>query len=529
MTLGFLCLILHAHLPFVKHPETEDSLEGRWLFQAISECYLPLLLALKRLLEDDVPFRVGVSLSPPLLEMLSDPLLKERYKKHLRNQIELSEREVERTSGDPRLQSLARMYRDTFQDLYRHYTETFREDLITPWKELESQGRVELLASAATHGYLPLLLHEKAVRAQVKTGVAAYKKHFGHSPKGFWLPECAYSPEIERALAGEGISSFILETHGVLYATPRPRYGYHAPIVTPNRLLAFGRDPDCSKQVWSAEEGYPGDGAYREFYRDIGYELPIEYLGNALPNGCRVPTGIKYHRVTDRRSQHKELYEPEVARMRAREHAHNFVFWRKKEAEYWSGVLGRAPVMVAPYDAELFGHWWHEGPLWLEFMFRKLAEEPDVVKPITPSEYVMYYPVNQVAQPATSSWGYKGYHEVWLEGSNDWIYRHLHGSQERLISVSASCPNARGLLRRALNQAVRELLLAQSSDWPFIMKTGSVPEYAKSRFTGHIQRLEALLDQIEEGAPDPVFLRQIEESDSVFADLDLAGLFTAVK
>ena len=252
MTLGFLCLILHAHLPFVKHPETEDSLEGRWLFQAISECYLPLLLALKRLLEDDVPFRVGVSLSPPLLEMLSDPLLKERYKKHLRNQIELSEREVERTSGDPRLQSLARMYRDTFQDLYRHYTETFREDLITPWKELESQGRVELLASAATHGYLPLLLHEKAVRAQVKTGVAAYKKHFGHSPKDFWLPECAYSPEIERALAGEGISSFILETHGVLYATPRPRYGYHAPIVTPNRLLAFGRDPDCSKQVWSA-------------------------------------------------------------------------------------------------------------------------------------------------------------------------------------------------------------------------------------------------------------------------------------
>lgn len=527
MTLGFLSIILHAHLPFVKHPETEDSLEGRWLFQAISECYLPLLSAFGRLLEDDVPFRVGVSLSPPLLEMLSDPLLKDRYKRYLENLMELAGKEVDRTSETRQLQSLARMYRERFETLYVDFTETFREDLISPWRDLESCGRVELLSSAATHGYLPLLLDDTAVRAQVKAGIAAYRKHFRRNPQAFWLPECAYSPEVEGTLREEGISSFILETHGVLYASPRPRYGYHAPILTPNRLLAFGRDPDCSKQVWSAEEGYPGDGSYREFYRDIGYELPVSYLDKAIPDGCRVPTGIKYHRVTDRMSQHKELYEPEHALLRAKEHAQNFVFWRNKEAEYWHQVLGRRPVMVAPYDAELFGHWWYEGPLWLEFVFRQLARERNAVTPITPSEYIRYYPVNQVAQPAISSWGYKGYHEVWLEGSNDWIYRDLHSSQERLLAVASSLGSARGLLRRALNQAVREMLLAQSSDWPFIMKTGSVPGYARSRFTRHIQRLQKLLDQMEEGSLDPMFLREIEESDSIFADLDLSGLYTA--
>ncbi len=529
MKSGLLSIILHAHLPFVKHPETEDSLEGRWLFQAVSECYLPLLAAFGRLVRDGVPFRVGVSLSPPLLEMLSDPLLKDRYKRYLDNLMELTDREVQRTSGSPQLHNLASMYRAKIVDLHEDFTVTFKENLVEPWKELESQGVVELLASAATHGYLPLLLNDKAVRAQIKAGIATYGKHFKHSPQCFWLPECAYSPEVEQALAAEGVGSFILETHGVLYASPRPRFGYHAPIVTPVGLLAFGRDPDCSKQVWSAEEGYPGDGAYREFYRDIGYELPLDHLGKAVPEGCRVPTGIKYHRVTDRKSDYKEWYDPDQASRRVQEHADNFVFWRNKEAEYWKGVLGRMPVMVAPYDAELFGHWWYEGPMWLEAVFRKIASQPCGVIPITPSEYSRYYSINQVAQPAVSSWGYKGYHEVWLEGSNDWIYRHLHGSQDRLISVGASCANARGLLRRALSQAVREMLLAQSSDWPFIMKTGSVPEYAKNRFTGHIQRLQRLLDQIEEGAPDPVFLKEVEESDSLFQDLDLAGLYTAAE
>lgn len=520
-TQGFLAIVLHAHLPFVKHPESEDSLEERWLFQAITECYIPLLECFGRLVRDGVPFRASVSLSPPLLEMFSDPLLRERYKKYLLILAELGEKEMDRTREDSRFSSLARSYRDRFLETHRLFCDVYREDLTEAWRDLANEGRIEFLTSAATHGYLPLLLSPKAVGAQVRTGFLAFRRHLGREPQGFWLPECAYMPEVEPFLREGGVTYFMLETHGVLLATPRPKYGFHAPLVTPGGILAFGRDPDCSKQVWSADEGYPGDGDYRDFYRDAGYDLPVDYLGRALPNGSRVPTGFKYYRVTHRRSLHKEVYDPKAAHEKAKAHAANFLFWRSKESSHYHGVLGRAPIMVAPYDAELFGHWWYEGPLFLEELLRLTARGESGVVAVSPSDYLQHYPVNQIAQPAPSSWGYKGYNEVWLESSNDWIYPHLHFCGEEMASVAERHRDATGLARRALNQAGRELLLAQSSDWPFIMKAGSVPDYAKGRFVTHIGRFRRLIEEIEKGAVDPVFLREVERKDSIFSGLDL--------
>jgi len=520
-TRGFLSVVLHAHLPYVKHPECEDSLEERWLFQAMTESYIPLLEVFRNLARDGVPYRIAVSLSPPLLEMFADPLQRERYKRHLLLLAGLGEKEMERNSQDTRLRDLARMYRDRFLDIYRLFTSDFHEDLGRAWGDLASAGNVELITSAGTHGYLPLLLTPRAIGAQVRAGLAAFRRHFHHDPQGFWLPECAYTPEVEPFLKEGHVTYFILETHGILFATPRPRFGFHAPLVTPQGMLAFGRDPDCSKQVWSADEGYPGDGAYREFYRDIGYDLPAEYLGDALPDGARVPTGFKYYRVTDRRSSQKDVYDPEAARRRAREHAGNFLFWRNKEADHWQAALGRKPVMVAPYDAELFGHWWYEGPLFLEEVFRLMAAQKHRVLAIAPSDYATYYPVNQVAEPARSSWGYKGYNEVWLEGSNDWIYRHLHVCQEQMAEAAEKHRDASGLSRRALCQATREILLAQASDWPFIMKAGSVPDYARRRFVSHVGRFRRLVDEVDRGAVDPVFLHEVEERDSIFSGLDL--------
>lgn len=524
MNKGFLSIVLHAHLPFVKHPEYRDSLEERWLFQAMSESYMPILNVLEKLLSDKVPYRVTVSLSPPLLDMLGDELLKERFSAYLETLTDLADKEVTRNSSDPHLRSLAEMYRNRFTRLHKDFNDKYRRDLISPWKALENAGTVELITSAATHGYLPLLLQKESVALQIETGVLAFRRSFGHTPKGFWLPECAYSPEVGPLLRKQGVQYFILETHGVLFASPRPKFGFHAPLVTPEGVLAFGRDPDCSKQVWSAEEGYPGDPNYREFYRDIGYELPLDYLGNALPGGHRAPTGIKYYRVTDRTKDHKELYDPGSAGRMAWEHAGNFAFWRSKEAEYWEGVLGRKPIMIAPYDAELFGHWWYEGPLWLEGLFRRLSQNENV-KLIFPGEYVQYYPVNQIARPASSSWGYKGYHEVWLNDVNAWMYRHLHYWQDRVLDTCKKQESARGLKRRALDQAVREMLLAQSSDWPFIMKTGSLPKYAQNRFVNHLGRLGRLLHEISEGAIDPVFLNEVESRDSIFRGMDLSQTY----
>ena len=284
MPKGFLSVVLHAHLPFVRHVDTPDCLEQRWLFQAITETYIPLLNTMFRLAEDGLPGRVTVSLSPPLLEMLDDTLLQKRYIGHLENLIELAEKETVRLKGDITLEPLARMYLSKFRQAYIDYVDRFKCNLIQPWAALESEGYVELCTSAATHAYLPLMLTKGSIKAQIITGLNTFRRHFGHTPKGFWLPECAYTPDVEPVLKHEGVQYFILETHGVLFSTPRPRFGYHAPVVTPHGLLAFARDPDCSKQVWSADEGYPGDPWYREYYRDIGYDLPLEYLGKA-PSG----------------------------------------------------------------------------------------------------------------------------------------------------------------------------------------------------------------------------------------------------
>ncbi|MGI6620311.1 MAG: glycoside hydrolase family 57 protein [Bacillota bacterium] len=520
MAKGFLSIVLHAHLPFVRHTDTQDCLEQRWLFQGITESYIPLLNSLSRLAESDIPGRITVSLSPPLLEMLQDPLLQERYIRHLEHLIELADKETLRVRGDINLEPLARMYLSKFKQTYLDYVDRFKCNLVQPWAALESEGYVELITSAATHAYLPLMLTDASIRVQVKTGLNAFRRHFGHTPKGFWLPECAYIPHVEPVLKAEGVEYFILETHGLLFSTPRPRFGYHAPVATPNGLLAFARDPDCSKQVWSADEGYPGDPWYREFYRDVGYDLPLDYLGKALPDGTRVPLGIKYYRVTDRKSDYKDFYRPDVAKHRAWEHAGSFMFWRNKEAEYWNEVYGRRPIMVAPYDAELFGHWWYEGPLWLENLIRRMARERQRVKLISPSQYREHYPVNQPAEPAVSGWGYKGYHEVWLEQSNHWIYRHLHHCEMRMARLSEDFKHAKGLAQRALNQAARELMLAQASDWPFIMKAGTVYQYAVNRFVTHIGRFLRLAEQIQTGAVDPVFLKHLEQADTIFPDLD---------
>jgi len=516
---GYLCLILHSHLPFVRHVEHADSLEERWLFQAITESYLPLLDCLGRLSREGVRASLTVSLSPPLLEMLDDDLLKKRYKRHLFIMHDLACKEIARLKGS-RERPLAEMYKKRFERAYDMYTRELSEDIPSAWKRLHESGSVELMTTSATHAYLPLLIQDESVTAQVKTGIRAFERRFGFTPKGFWLPECAYSPEIEPHLRDAGVRYFILETHGILCGTPRPRYGFYAPVLTPLGLCAFGRDIDCGKQVWSADEGYPGDGAYREFHRDIAYELPIDYLGKAIPGNIRTPTGIKYYRVTDRRSDHKELYDPAAASDRAKTHAWNFVFWRNKEAEYWSSVLGKPPLMTAPYDAELFGHWWYEGPEWIEEVLR-ITSGPDViVRSVTPSEYLEEHPPEDIVSPAASSWGYRGYSEVWLGHQNGWIYRHLHACQEAMAEACKTHRGAGGIVRRALNQAFRELLLAQASDWPFIMTSGTVPDYARKRVIGHIGRFQALIAQVDSGEIDETYLREIEERDKVFPFLD---------
>ncbi len=403
---GYLALVLHAHLPYVRHPEYEDFLEEDWLFEAITETYIPLIEIFDRFAEEGVDFRITMSLTPTLISMLNDPLLQYRYLRHLNKLIDLAGREAARTRWMPEYHELALMYHWRFSRARQIFLERYDSRLVDAFRRHQDSGRLEIITCGATHGFLPLINNRKAARAQIEIAASHYEKNLGRRPRGIWLPECGYAPGVDDLLKEAGINYFFTDTHGVLFGTPRPRYGVFAPVYCPSSAVAaFGRDKESSKQVWSAKEGYPGDFEYRDFYRDIGFDLDYDYIRPYLhSDGTRKHLGIKYHRITGPGDE-KEPYRPSLAREKAAVHAGNFMFNRQKQVEYLSGLLGIKPIIVSPYDAELFGHWWHEGPDWLEFLMRKLHYDQDTIIPITPSEYLERHPRLQVVQPSMSSWG----------------------------------------------------------------------------------------------------------------------------
>jgi len=512
---------LHGHLPYVRHPEHEDFLEEDWLYEAITETYIPLILVFEKLLEDNIDFRITMTLSPSLVSMLTDSLLQERYLKHINKLIELAHREIERTSWQPQFQGLAIMYLNSFCQA-RDTFEKYHRNLAVAFKKFQDLGKLEIITCAATHGYLPLMdVCRESVKAQVKVAVSHYESVFGRKPRGIWLPECGYMPGHDEILKEAGIRYFFSDSHGVLHGTPRPKYGVFAPVYCKGTGVAcFARDLESSKQVWSSIEGYPGDYNYREFYRDIGFDLEYDYIKPFIhPDGVRINTGIKYFRITGTGNQ-KEPYVAAWARDKAAEHAGNFMFNRQKQVEYLHDFMHKKPIIVSPYDAELFGHWWYEGPLWLDFLIRKVSCDQDTLRLITPPEYLAENPRNQVITPSMSSWGYKGYSEMWLQGSNDWLYRHLHNASFKMTELSRSFPSVNGLTGRALNQALRELLLAQSSDWAFIMGTGTHTSYAIRRSKDHLLRFLRLYEDIKANSIDEEWLSDIEYKDNIFPDID---------
>ena len=525
---GYVSLVLHAHLPFVRHPEHERFLEENWLFEAITESYIPLLQLLRRWRRDGVRARLTLTLTPSLCAMLQDPLLQARYQRHLTGLLELTEKELHRTLWEKPVQELALFYRDRFAGVQEFYR-ACGSDLVGAFRAAQDEGQLEIITSAATHALLPLLAgHPPSVRAQVLIARDHYRRCFGREPRGFWLPECAYSEGLETALREANLRWFITDTHGLLQASPRPRYAWFAPILTPNGLAVFGRDLASAKQVWSRNEGYPGDPNYRDFYRDIGFDLNVDYVGPYLPApGQRGFTGIKYHRITGPTGE-KAVYERAAALRMADEHAGHFLAARVAEVQRLAGILDQPPLLLAPYDAELFGHWWYEGPEFLDLLVRKACFDQKAFTLATPEDYLREHPTHQVAAPAASSWGEEGYWRVWLDEANEWIYPHLRVAQERMTElvrrqVDGSAPPGpafAGLRERALKQAGRELLLAQASDWPFILRSGTSPDYARKRVKNHLLRFTRIYEQLTVGAIDENWLSQIETADNLFPEID---------
>jgi 1,4-alpha-glucan branching enzyme len=491
---------------------------------------------------------VTLTLSPTLCAMLQDTLLQQRCARRIAALLELAGKEIGRTRGNPPLNDVAHFYRTRLERVEKVYQER-RGDLVGAFAELQKRGRVEIMTSAATHAVLPLMeKHPASVRGQILVARDHYRSCFGREPRGIWLPECAYSEGVEPALKEAGLCWFVTDAHGIAQARPSPSWGVLAPIQTPSGLTVFGRDRETARQVWSREEGYPGDARYRDFYRDIGFDLDSDYVGPYLPApGQRGFTGLKYHRITDR-SAHKHVYERAPAMEAVKEHAHDFLRARIAQVAQATS-MDRPPLIVSPYDAELFGHWWYEGPEFLDALVRMVCKAEQPLSFITPAQYLDRLPANHVAAPCPSSWGEEGYWRVWLNERNQWIYPHLHAAQERMSELArrfnqppgssgrakkaAAIPvpalkSARSksqldqpdaLQERALKQAARELLLAQASDWPFILRSDTCAQYATQRLHDHLSRFTALYDQLTRSGVNESWLKQIESCDNLFADL----------
>jgi 1,4-alpha-glucan branching enzyme len=468
-----------------------------------------------------------MSVTPPLAAMMKDDLLRERFDAHLARLEALAEKELVRLKGDEQFFPVATFYRDELARMRRVW-QRWNGDVLGALVHHWDAGHLELITCSATHCYLPgLLPAPEGIRPQLDLGVKGFASLAGRTPLGMWLPECAYHPSFDAEIARAGIKFTLVDTHGIVNARPRPAFGVHAPIASPAGVAFFGRDAESSRQVWSRDEGYPGDPIYRDFYRDIGFDLPeSELMEEVGPLGTRIMTGLKYYAITGK-TPHKVPYQPHAARDKAWEHAGNFIFNRVAQMKHLASEMPVKPIVVAPYDAELYGHWWFEGPVFLEAVFRQLVRTNGDLEAVTLRGYLEREPIAFQATPSASSWGAGGYGEVWVGPEAAWSWRHVHHATRYVSRLVSEHRHADGVRGRALDQVIRELLLLQSSDWNFIIKNETSTKYAEGRIRVHVNRLNHLGHLVETGViegPDAIWLDDVCSRDNFFAHLSGAEL-----
>ncbi len=486
------------------------------------ECYLPIL----NVLEDSYKTKhenpkVTISLSPTLLSLLNDEDLKERFPDWLNVRIKL-------LNSAPKAQEEAADY---LSKKIKQQLSNFQNcggNLIERFSNLQKSKVIDILTCAATHGYLPLLRENiECVNAQLSNAVREHSHFLGVQPKGIWLPECAYYEGLDKLLIKNGIRYSILDGHGILHANPRPRYGIYAPICSKNGVAFFGRDSDSTLPVWSSKQGYPGDSNYREFHRDLGWELPIEILKKHGIKDSR-PLGLKLNKVTDQSIslENKSVYEPLLANKTVKKHAENYLIGRKEQLEKLSNAITQSPLLIAPFDAELFGHWWFEGPLFLAEIFKQAADYS--VRLTTLKEVLSDKPNIQLCNPSPSSWGQGGFHKYWLNDSNAWLVSEWSKAGKAMVGIcSNGAKDELGI--RILQQAGRELLLSQSSDWSFILRAGTTTELAKERINRHLKRFWILISSLEEKDYLPISdLIEFEKEDSIFPLIEANDWYKAL-
>ncbi len=534
-------LTLHSHLPWVLHhgrwPHGSD-----WLSEATLDTYLPLLAMLDQVAADGIAAPLTIGITPILAAQLADPAYPEEIEAYFAHRLQtIAEAPASLTeAGDDELLAVIPFWEHhvtALRDLWR----ALEGDLIGAFRRHAREGRIELISSAATHGFLPLLARDESIRFQLMVGRAEHLRQFGELPQGCWVPECAYRPSgpwnpwpgapaspqrrgIEDHLRDAGFRWFVVDAHlahageawemyegkATRTAPIEQRRSPYRPYQVGRRVRGRGRpvrvlvrDPETTAQVWSRHGGYPGDPRYLEFHK------------------IRYPGGLKLWRVTDPAAGlgDKGPYHPDAAREAVRAHARHF---RDVLENIATHAMARDTVVMAPFDTELFGHWWFEGVDWLHALYEDLDGET-AIAPATARELFDEDPPSTEIRMPPGSWGANGDYSMWLGDETAWTWQRLWPLEERFWNaVPAALSHVAAL--PVLEQAARELLLAQSSDWQFIISTGAAGDYATTRFNGHCEALERLLPVLEsQGAGDLAGARAIaaayQRIDGPFATL----------
>ncbi|MDR2633185.1 MAG: DUF1957 domain-containing protein [Treponema sp.] len=517
-----LSIVLHAHLPFVRHPEVPHAYEERWFFEALSETYLPLLEMFDRLDREHVPFRLGLCLSPTLCHMLKDELLIQRYLEYTNKQIEFGLQEMERTRGEGELQNLAKRFYDTVVDRRILFTERYEGNILKICDYYQRKGRLELLSTAATHCFLPFYTaHPEAIQAQFEVALTSYHRTFGRSPQGFWLPDLGWAPELERYLRAYNFAYTLVDTHGLICGKPSAAKGSFYPIKTPLGIFVMARDYYAYHDIADKDHGFSYAGEYRDLYEDVGYELPSEMVKSFLgSNGGRTQTGYKYRALgcLDRK---KQVYDPTKASEKVKEQVRSFLDARLARLEEASAYMTETAISLCAYKADTFGRLWYEGPEFLETLFREGSAREDM-QFMTPAEYLYKQDVSHFQRmvPEFSSSGTNGYAEMWLDASNDWIYRHTVRSLERMIELAERFPNESGIKERALNQAAREILLAQTSDWTKRLYKQEGVEYAHMQLEEALRNFTTIYEALGSNYISTEWLTTLERRHNIFPTIN---------
>lgn len=500
--IGAFALVLHSHLPYVLE---HNRLEEEWLFEAVAESYLPLVQIFRQLSAHGISPNVTIGLTPVLLEQLADPRFAPRFRDYLEQKVHAAteDRQSFERQGEPHLARLANLWGEWYRRTAAFFVDTLSCNIIRALRQLQKREAIEVLTSAATHAYLPLLGNDESLRAQIGIGTASYQRHFGTQPQGFWLPECAYRPAgrwtppfaesedgtvaerpaLDQLLAAAGLRYFIADARQ-LQSSP-PNYAQHSPCrvhwvdgreATAAPVAVFTRDFETTARVWQHDAGYPGDPAYLEFHKKQN------------------DGGLRYWRITDRRTDlsYKQPYVPEWAFAQVRTHAANFARVLRERLSRHRQQTGEHGIVVAAFDTELFGHWWFEGPHWLYELLRLLTADGDIAL-TTCHEYLEHSPPQHTVQLIESSWGDGSDHRVWWQNSTRSLWRDIYnaeGAMRRLMEqVQEKKRDAQST--RIVQQCGRELLLLQSSDWPFMISTNNTPDHAQKRFAQHYKNFQS--------------------------------------